>query len=286
MPAIPQGPLSREERVEVANYLTERLSGPVSLDVWTVEDSPGGLVRTDRDVCTKCPDVLALARQIATLHPALTITPYNLQRHADRAAAAGIEFAPTTVIRGHGRSVQLVGLFAGTLFPVLLDAIGFASNGLTPIQKETRAALLALPEQATVEAMVEPYDGYSAHLARLVAAFGVESRQIRARVIEMAEFPILAGQRTLTDVPAITINGRRFTGTWFEDDLLAQITRVIEGNADPVIRDRVLTTPYLAEEDALEMARQQSEAQSEAAQLAPRAADAPSGSGLYIPGRD
>ncbi|MDA1004112.1 MAG: hypothetical protein O3B31_12330 [Chloroflexi bacterium] len=285
MPAIPQGPLARAERTEVANYLAERLSGAVSLDVWTVEDSPGGLIRTDRDVCTKCPDVLALVRQITTLHPALTVTPYNLQRHADRAAAAHVELAPTVVVRGHGRSVQLVGLFAGALFPVMLDAIGFASNGLTPVQKETRAALQALTAPVTLEAMVEPYDGYSAHLARLVAAFGVESKQIRARVVEMAEFPILAGQRTLNEVPALTINGRRFAGTWFEDDLLAQITRVLEGNTEPVIRDQVLTTPYLSEDDALELARQQSAAQSEAQQLAPRGDEETSGGGLYIPGR-
>lgn len=286
MPAIPQGPLSREERAEVTDYLGGRLSGAVSLDVWTVEDSPGGLVRTDRDVCEKCPDVLALVRQLATLHPALTITPYDLQRHADRAQQAGIEYAPTTVVRGHGRSVQLVGLFAGTLFPVMLDMIGFASNGLTPVQKETRAALQALTAPVTLEAMVEPYDGYSAHLARLVGAFAIETRQVRARVIEMAEFPILAGQRALTEVPVLTINGRRFAGTWFEDDLLNQVTRVIEGNAEPVIRDRVLTTPYLTEEQALELARQQSDAQSEAQQLAPRPDEGPSSSGLYVPGRD
>ncbi|MEX2229770.1 MAG: hypothetical protein WEB13_09055 [Dehalococcoidia bacterium] len=284
MPAIPQGPLSREERVEVANYLSGRLSGPVGLDVWTVEDAASGLVRTDRDVCLKCPDVLALVRQIATLHPALTITPYDLRRHADRATEAHVEFAPTTIVRGRGRAVQLVGLFAGALFPVLLDMIGFASNGLTPVQKETRAALQALTEPVTLEALVEPYDGYSAHLARLVGAFGVESRQIRTRIIEMSQFPILAGQRSLTQVPALTINGRRFVGTWFEDDLLAQITRVLAGNPEPVIRDRVLTAPYLTEEAALELARQQSEAQAEARELAPRPDDAPS-SGLYIPGR-
>jgi hypothetical protein len=46
----------------------------------------------------------------------------------------------------------------------------------------------------------------------------------------------------------------------------------------------VLTAPYLTEEAALELARQQSEAQTEARELAPRPDDAPS-SGLYIPGR-
>ena len=39
MPAIPVGPLDREERAQVAAYLGERLVGSVGLDVWTREES-------------------------------------------------------------------------------------------------------------------------------------------------------------------------------------------------------------------------------------------------------
>ena len=287
MPAIPTGPLERQDRLQVAQFFGENLTGTVSLDLWTTHDAASGLVRTDRDVCTKCADVTALVRQLATLHPRLTVTPYDLNRHADRASQARIEFVPTTVIRGHGRSIQLVGLCGGGLFPVLLDLIAYASNGLTPVQEPTRLALQALPETVTLEAMVEPYDSYSAQLARLVGAFGLEARQVRARLIEMGEFPVLAGRRALTEVPALTINGRRFNGTWLEDELAEQIARVLAGNAEPVVRDQVRTTPYLSEEAALAVAQRQSEAQAEAHRLAPDPSGAPAtGGGLYVPGRD
>ena len=39
MPAVPPGPLDRDDRQQVAAYLAERLARPVGFDVWTREDS-------------------------------------------------------------------------------------------------------------------------------------------------------------------------------------------------------------------------------------------------------
>ncbi len=294
MPAVPAGPLDRDDRQQIAAYLGERLDRSVGFDLWTRPES--GLVRTDRDTCTHCDDVAAVIRQIATLHPALSVTAYDLERHASRAAEAGVDLAPTVVVRGAGRSLQLVGLFSGLLFPVLLDLVGFVSQGRTPVTDATRTALQALPEPVTLEAMVSPFDAYSAHVARVAGAFGVESRQLRVRIIEMAEFPVLAGQRALTEVPALVINGRRFDGAWDEDELLEQIRRVVAGDPDPVIRDHVFTTRYVTEDEARELARQQMEAEAEAQRLssgfakgqppAGGGAEPSGGSGLYVPGRD
>ena len=157
-----------------------------------------------------------------------------------------------------------MGLFSGLLFPVLLDIVGYVSNAWSPVSDATRASLQALTEPVTLEAMVSPFDAYSAHLARVVGAFGAESRNVHARIIEMAEFPVLAGQRALTDVPALLINGQRYAGAWDEDDLIEQIRRVVAGNHEPVIRDHILTTRYVTEEEAHELARQQMAAEAEA----------------------
>jgi hypothetical protein len=298
MPAIAPGPLDREDRQQVAAYLAERLAGSVGFDVWTRTDS--GIVRTDRDACTHGNDVLAAMRQIVSLHPALSVTTYDLDRHAERATEARVEYAPTTVVRGSGRAVQVVGLWSGLLFPVLLDIIGYVSNGASPVHEATRTALQSFAEPVEIEAMVSPFDAYSAHLARVVGAFGAESPRLHTRIIEMAEFPVLAGQRALTEVPALTINGRRFAGAWDEDELLEQIRRVVAGNDDPVIRNHVLLTRYVTEEEAIELARRQSAVEGEAQSLAqgftasgeggataPEGGAEPSGgSGLYIPGRD
>ena len=91
-PVIP-----REQRPAIANYLSERLAGPVSIEIWTQRESR--LVRTDRDPCMFCEPVSTAARQLAALHPLVSLTPYDIDKHADRAAEAGIERPPVTVLR-------------------------------------------------------------------------------------------------------------------------------------------------------------------------------------------
>ncbi len=279
------GPIDKQDAVEVAQYLAPKLAAPVGFDVWTREES--GLLRTDRDVCTHCDDVLELARQLASLHPALSVTSYDLEKHASRAEEAAITLPPTMVVRGSGRSIRVVGLFAGLLFPALLDLVWFVSQGQTPLEEERRIALAELPE-VEIEAMLAPYDPYSAHMARLLGAFAVEAKGIRLQLTEIAEFPVLAGQRSLTEVPVISINGRRFSGAWDDVPLLQQIQQVIEGNDEAVVRERVLSTPFLNEEEAIQRGREDLEREQAGAGgiIAPGQQPGPgAGGGLIVPGR-
>ena len=80
---------------------------------------------------------------------------------------------------------------------------------------------------------------------------------MKLQLTEIAELPVLAGQRSLTEVPITSINGRRFAGAWDDTPLLQQIQRVIEGNDEAVIRDRVLATPFLTEEQAIQRAQEE-----------------------------
>ena len=281
----PAGPMDKDDAVQVAQYLAPKLTGPVGFDVWTREES--GLVRTDRDTCSHCGDALELARQLASLHPALTVTSYDLEKHASRAEEAGVTLPPTTIVRGGGRSIRLVGLFSGLLFPPLLDLVWFISQGETPLPEEMRIGLAELPE-VEIEAMVAPYDPYSAHMARLLAAFAVEAKSMRLQLTEIAEFPMLAGQRSLTEIPIISINGRRFSGAWDDEPLLEQIRRVIDGNDEAVIRERVLATPFITEEQAIQRARDEQQRGQASASGIVTPGDPGSGtggSGLIVPGR-
>lgn len=280
----PAGPMDKDDAVQVAQYLGPKISGPVGFDVWSREES--GLLRTDRDVCNHCDDAVELARQLASLHPALNVTSYDLDKHASRAEEAGITLAPTTVLRSRGHSIRLAGLFSGMLFPALLDLVWFFSQGEAPLPEETRIALAELPE-VEIEAMVVPYDPYSAHMARLLGAFAVEAKQMRVQLTEIAEFPILAGQRSMSEVPIISINGRRFSGAWDDALLLLQIQRVIAGSDEAVVRDRVLATPFLTEEQAIQRAQEEMRRQQAGGGAAPPGGgpSAPGGSGLIVPGR-
>ena len=125
-------------------------------------------------------------------------------------------------------------------------------------------------------------------MARLLGAFAVEAKGIRLQLTEIAEFPVLAGQRSLTEVPVISINGRRFSGAWDDVPLLQQIQQVIEGNDEAVVRERVLSTPFLNEEEAIQRGREDLEREQAGAGgiIAPGQQPGPgAGGGLIVPGR-
>ncbi|MEX2373362.1 MAG: hypothetical protein WD800_06115, partial [Dehalococcoidia bacterium] len=212
MPALPSGPLGKAELTQIAGHLGERVRRAVSIEVWTREES--GLVTGDRDTGAHAGDALALCRQLAGLHPALSITAYDLDRHADRAQRAGIHLSPTIVLRSGGRSVVLSGMFYGPLFAPFLDAIVFLSVGTTPVKAETRQALASLEGDVRIEAFVTPFDPFSERMAPLLLAFAAESKRVKLRMVEASQFPVLAGQRLLTEVPVMVKNDNRIAGYW------------------------------------------------------------------------
>ena len=278
----PEPVISREQRGVTAQYLAQRLAAPVSIETWTQKES--ALVRTDRDPCTFCDQVATAARQLASLHPLISLTPYDLDRHADRAREAGIERPPVTVVRSrNGREVRFVGLWSGLLFPAFVDIVIFAGAGVAPVKEETRAALAALEADVEFELLVAPYDPYSALMLRVAAAFAIESRRIKLEAIEVSEFPRLAEIRMVGEVPVVTLNGRRYPGAWDEEDLLEQLRRIATGDAEPVIREQVLSSPYLSVEQAEQLAAR--EAQGLQPQPGQPGGPPTTPGGLVIPGR-
>ncbi len=253
MPVV-KGPLSRPELANVQRLLSERISRRVTFDVWT--RAAGPVVTPDRDPGVHAEDVAGLIRQICALHPALTVTPYDLDRHADRAREAGITMSPTTVLRSTGRSIHLVGYFSGALFQGLLDLIWLISSGQSSLTPASRAALGTLEAPLSIEALVTPYDPFSVQMTRLLGALAVESKHVHVRIIEIAEFERLAEQRMVSEVPVLSINGRRSVGLWNESTLMEQIGRVLTDDDEPVVRDRVFTAPYISEAQARAMASQ------------------------------
>src|SRR5690606_3497787 len=120
---------------------------------------------------------LALMRQLKTLHSALTLTPYDLDKHAARAAEAGIHVSPTVVFRSGGRSLHLAGMFYGPLFPPVLDIMGFLSMGRSPLAAETQQVLHTLEGDVEVEAFLTPFDPFSVQMLPLLGAMAAETKQ-------------------------------------------------------------------------------------------------------------
>ena len=285
-------PMQREARAQLQVHLQQSLVGRVGLDVWTRKET--GLVLPDRDACTHCDAVADNAREIASAHGAISFTPYDLDRHADRAEEAGVERVPTTIVRGGGRSLRFVGLWSGGLFGAFVDLLVLLGNGQQLLTPEGREGLDALPRPVELELAVTPFEPLSPQMTLLVSAIAAATRSVRVTITEYAEFPKLAATRTLTQVPTIWLDGRRFEGMWSEAELVEQISRVAHDDGEPVIRESIVAVPFVDEERAGQLAQQMEAEQRGAAPpglgapgAAPPGAVPPTGgSGLFVPGRD
>lgn len=266
--------IAKAEQQAVASMLAEHLRGPVAIDVWSRKESP--LLRPDRDPCTHCDDVVKVARQLASLHPGLSITLYDLDRHAQRAAEAGIDRPPVTVLRGrYGRELRMAGLWAGLLFPAVFDCIIMLGAGATPLAEASKQALAELPRDMPVEVLGAAYDPYSAQMLALLGALAVESKRVRAQFVEVVEFPRLAASRAVEQLPVTLVEGKRYVGMWEEADLVEQLRRLGAADESPVARERVLSSPYHTEAELARMAAEQGAPQQPAR----------TPGGLYLPSR-
>lgn len=265
---------NKEQQEQIGAVLDERMKIPVSIEVWAQKDS--ALARPDRDPCVHCDDTVRLARLLSSLHPGLSVTLYDMDRHANRAIEAGVERPPLTILRGrNGRDIRVLGFWTGGLFPAIVDLITFLSSEETPLNDQTKEALAAITNDVPIEVLGAIYDAYSAHMLRLVGAMAVESRHIRFQFTELVEFPTLASAREIEAVPVTLVGGIRFLGAWDEQSLLRQIVHMANGEPAVIARDEQLAVPYYSEADIQRMA-EQNEAAAQP-QTTP--------GGLYIPGR-
>ena len=76
--------LGKQDQMAISQFLREHLLGRVGIEVWSRKDS--GLVLTDRDPCTHCDDTVSVMRELVSLHAGFTFTPYDLDRHSERAS--------------------------------------------------------------------------------------------------------------------------------------------------------------------------------------------------------
>ena len=127
MPAIPAGPFDRQQAQQVASLLNQWLARQVALEVWT--RAPQAIFTGERDDGRHGQAALDLMRQLKSLHPSLTLTPYDLDRQAAQAAERGIEHSPTITMRCGGRGLRTVGLFFGPFFQAFLDALDIFGLG-------------------------------------------------------------------------------------------------------------------------------------------------------------
>tara|TARA_B110000263_G_scaffold61971_1_gene53235 strand:- start:161 stop:1048 length:888 start_codon:yes stop_codon:yes gene_type:complete len=255
-------PLSREAEAQLASTLQQNIQRRLSLDVWSRPVS--SIYRSDRDDARHGPEMTNLVRQITSLHPSISFTPYDIDTFAKRAEQDFVTVAPTIVARSAGHSIRLVGIPAGTLFPAFIDVIVSLTYLSLPLDDEIYQVIAKIESAVNsgspveVELFVTPYDDISSRLYGIFGVLAAATKSVRVTITEIAEFPILAKNRLIEQVPVVTLNGHRFIGVWALHEILHQILHIAKSEDEIVVREESFSGPYVSEDEALKLASEQS----------------------------
>lgn len=219
-------PLNEQEFIRT--MYEEQLSGAVKIDYFTQRPAP--VFVPGREECRFCGDVQTMLEEIASLSTRITLRVHELARAPEEAKRYRIERVPATVLRGVlNRPLVIYGMPAGTLFPFLIEACIAVSNGKSTATPTVKRKLKRIKRDLTVRVFTSLEDEAGAHLARQVAGIALETSRVRVEIIETAEFPGLAEQHKVEEVPVTLIDNRvRLPGFLSPDAMLDQIVKAAE----------------------------------------------------------
>lgn len=137
--------LSAQHEQEVRQEL-DKMRGPVKVVVFASE--LGGETNAQ---------TIALAREVAALSDQLEVEILNPYIDRDRAAAYGIDAAPSIVVEGaRDYGIRFLGFPGGYEFANLIDSIVVASSGEPGLSESTKASLEALADDVTIKVFTTP----------------------------------------------------------------------------------------------------------------------------------
>lgn len=196
-------PDSEAERLRA--YLRNRLSGPVTLDLFIEPKS--AVVIPGRAECELCEETRALLEDVASLSDQIRLAVHDVRTDPDAARQMGVRRVPTLVISGAAKGmVRYVGIPAGLEFGTLLDDLAAVSRGTTALADESRTKLAALTKPVHIQVFVTPTCPYCPRVASLAHQTAIENAHITADVVEISEFPDLASAYRVHGVPKTVMN--------------------------------------------------------------------------------
>ena len=137
--------LSAQHEEEVRREL-DKMQGPVKIVVFASE--LGGETNGQ---------TIGLVREVAALSDRITVEELNPFIERDRAAAYGIDAAPSLVVEGaRDYGIRFFGFPGGYEFANLIDSILVASSGEPGLSDDTKASLEALAEDVTIKVFATP----------------------------------------------------------------------------------------------------------------------------------
>lgn len=212
---------TKQETVNLREFLRQHLPEPVKLLLFTAKSAP------------LAKDQQGLLEDIVKLSERLSLEVFDLDADKEIAGRHGVDRAPCTVVAGRrDYGVRFFGLTGGYELSSLIEALLMVSNarsGLGPRLEDWVGRIRTPTHIEVFVTLTCPNCPGIVHLAHQMA---VANDNVRADMIEAAEFPERAKAYDLVGVPLVAVNGRlAFQGRLSPEEAVLEILRVAAPDA-------------------------------------------------------
>jgi alkyl hydroperoxide reductase subunit F len=209
--------IDTEKKVEIRRILSALVS-PVKL-----------LFFTQGNACPACKQQQELLEELATLSEKLELKVYDFVLHGDESTNYQIDKIPATaVVTDKDYHIRFYGVTAGYEFTSLLEAILMVSSGSSGLDPELEALIREIKNPVHIQVLVTLTCPYCPKMVHLAHQFALVNGNIRADMIDAAEFPQLARKYNVTAVPKTVVNETQsFEGVLPEGQVYMEILKAV-----------------------------------------------------------
>jgi alkyl hydroperoxide reductase subunit F len=187
--------IDAEKKVEIQRILSALVS-PVKLLFFTQENA-----------CPSCKQQLELLEELVTLSDKLELKVYDFVLHGDEAINYQIgKISATALVAGKDYRIRFYGVTTGYEFTSLLKAILMVSAGSSGLDPELESLVREIKEPLHIQVFVTLTCPYCPKMVHIAHQFAFVNDNIRADMIDAAEFPQLAQRYNVTAVPKTVVN--------------------------------------------------------------------------------
>jgi len=198
--------ISEKDREYLKKLFSEKLDKEVRILMFTQRESP---LVVPGEECIYCKETRQILEELSELSPKIKLEVHDFYGEKELAEKHGVDKIPATLLIPEGEEtarVRFFGIPSGYEFGSLIEDIIDISRGETSLSPDSKRKLASLTSDIHIQVFVTPTCPYCPSAVRTAHQMAMESKHIKADMIEAIEFPHLANRYGVRGVPKTIAN--------------------------------------------------------------------------------
>lgn len=198
--------ISDRDKEYIKSLFEEKLSKDVRIVMFTQRESP---LVVPGEECLYCKETRQILEELASLSPKIKLEVHDFYGEKELALKHEVDKIPAILLIPEGEEIARVRFFgipSGYEFGSLVEDIIDISRGTTSLSPQTKEKLAQLAGDLHIQVFVTPTCPYCPSAVRTAHMMAIESKHIKADMIEAIEFPHLANRYGVRGVPKTIAN--------------------------------------------------------------------------------